>query len=43
MAWFTSAVTVRMPGGELRVELDDENRLTLVGPAERICEGDVLV
>jgi diaminopimelate epimerase len=41
--WCESPVTVRMPGGELRVELDDENRLTLVGPAERICEGDVLV
>ena len=32
-----------MPGGELRVELDEENRLTLVGPAEEICGGEVLV
>jgi hypothetical protein len=32
-----------MPGGELRVELDDENRLTLVGPAEEICVGELRV
>jgi diaminopimelate epimerase len=34
---------VRMPGGELRVELDEQNRITLVGPAEEICDGDVRV
>jgi diaminopimelate epimerase len=39
--WCESPVTVRMPGGELRVELDDQNRITLVGPAEEICDGDV--
>ena len=39
--WCESPVTVHMPGGELRVELDDEARITLVGPAEEICEGDV--
>ncbi len=39
--WCESPVTVRMPGGELRVELDDEARITLVGPAEEICSGDV--
>ena len=39
--WCESPVTVRMPGGDLRVELDDENRITLVGPAEEICDGDV--
>ena len=41
--WCESPVTVRMPGGELRVELDDENRITLVGPAEEICDGDVRI
>ena len=41
--WCESPVTVRMPGGELRVELDEENRLTLVGPAEEICGGEVRV
>jgi diaminopimelate epimerase len=41
--WCESPVTVHMPGGDLRVELDDEARITLVGPAEEICEGDVLV
>ena len=39
--WCESPVRVRMPGGELRVELDDENRITLVGPAEEICEGEL--
>ena len=39
--WCESPVRVRMPGGELRVELDDENRVTLVGPAEEICEGEL--
>ena len=35
--WCESPVTVRMPGGDLHVELDEENRLTLAGPAEEIC------
>ncbi len=39
--WCESPVTVRMPGGALRVELDEENRATLVGPAEEICEGEL--
>jgi diaminopimelate epimerase len=39
--WCESPVTVQMPGGELRVELDEENGLTLVGPAEEICEGEL--
>ena len=39
--WCESPVTVQMPGGELRVELDEQNRITLVGPAEEICDGDV--
>ena len=39
--WCESPVTVRMPGGELQVEADEENRLTLVGPAEEICEGEL--
>ena len=41
--WCESPVTVQMPGGELRVELDEENRLTLVGPAEEICSGELSV
>jgi diaminopimelate epimerase len=41
--WCESPVTVHMPGGELRVELDDQNRLTLVGPAEEICVGELRV
>jgi diaminopimelate epimerase len=40
--WCESPVTVHMPGGDLRVELDEENRTTLVGPAEEICEGELL-
>jgi diaminopimelate epimerase len=41
--WVESPVAVRMPGGELTVELDDEARVTLVGPAEPICEGELLL
>ena len=41
--WCESPVTVQMPGGELRVELDEENRLTLVGPAEEICSGELRI
>ena len=41
--WCESPVTVQMPGGNLRVELDEENRLTLVGPAQEICRGEVRV
>ena len=40
--WCETPVSVRMPGGVLRVELDDEARVTLVGPAEKICEGELL-
>jgi diaminopimelate epimerase len=39
--WCESPVSVRMSGGELRVELDDEARITLIGPAEEICEGEL--
>ncbi len=40
--WAESPVTVRMPGGELLVALDEENRATLTGPAEQICVGETL-
>jgi diaminopimelate epimerase len=39
--WCESPVTVHMPGGDLRVELDPENRITLVGPTEEICQGEL--
>jgi diaminopimelate epimerase len=39
--WCDSPVTVRMPGGELCVEFDEDNRATLVGPAEEICTGEL--
>jgi diaminopimelate epimerase len=41
--WCETPVTVTMPGGRLRVELDDEARITLVGPAEEICAGELRV
>lgn len=40
--WCESPVTVRMPGGELLVELDEENRATLTGPAVEIQRGEVV-
>jgi diaminopimelate epimerase len=39
--WCESPVTVRMPGGELLVELDEDNCATLAGPAEEICVGEL--
>jgi len=39
--WCESPVTVQMPGGDLRVELDDDARVTLIGPAAQICEGEL--
>jgi diaminopimelate epimerase len=39
--WCETPVTVQMPGGALQVELDEANRLTLIGPAEQICEGEL--
>jgi diaminopimelate epimerase len=41
--WCESPATVRMPGGDLRVAIDGEMRALLTGPAERICEGEVVV
>ena len=38
--WCESPVTVHMPGGELEVALDAENRATLTGPAKQICTGE---
>jgi diaminopimelate epimerase len=38
--WVESPVAVRMPGGTLTVELDEDARITLVGPAEEICTGE---
>ncbi|HEX5503181.1 MAG TPA: diaminopimelate epimerase [Thermomicrobiales bacterium] len=33
------AVTVEMPGGELRVRIDDREHLWLTGPVEEVCRG----
>jgi len=38
--WCESPVVVHMPGGDLEVSLDAENRATLTGPAEQICTGE---
>lgn len=40
--WCDSPATVRMPGGDLRVAIDGEMRALLTGPAELICEGEVV-
>lgn len=34
-------VTVRMPGGELRVQIDEDYAVTLAGPAAPICQGEL--
>jgi diaminopimelate epimerase len=38
--WVESPVTVTMPGGELVVELDDENRASLTGPVTYVYTGE---
>ena len=35
--WCATPVVVHLPGGDLRVELDDERNARLTGPAEKIC------
>jgi diaminopimelate epimerase len=40
--WCESPVTVHLPGGDLVVRLDAENRATLVGPAVEICRGELV-
>lgn len=41
--WCESPVVVRMPGGDLVVSIDEENRATLVGPAEEIASGELAI
>jgi diaminopimelate epimerase len=41
--WCDPPVTVRMPGGELRVGIDAEMNATLTGPAAEVCRGEVFV
>ena len=31
---------VRVPGGSLQIELDDDYRASMTGPAERVHEGE---
>jgi diaminopimelate epimerase len=33
------AVTVRMEGGDLKIEIDDQGEVQLEGPTEEICSG----
>ena len=40
--WGESPLTVQMPGGELLVRVED-GEATLTGPAEAVCEGDLLL
>ncbi len=39
--WCQSPVTVRLPGGELLVEIDGDLRARLTGPAVEICRGEL--
>ena len=39
--WVESPVTVHMPGGDLLVELDEENRAALTGPVTYVYTGDL--
>lgn len=39
--WAESPITVRMPGGDLLVELDAENRASLTGPVAYVYSGEL--
>jgi diaminopimelate epimerase len=39
--WAESPLTVRMPGGDLQVELDAENRASLTGPVTYVYSGEL--
>jgi len=39
--WAESPVTVHMPGGELLVEIDDDNRAALTGPVTYVYSGEI--
>ena len=39
--WAESPITVRMPGGDLLVELDAENRASLTGPVTYVYSGEL--
>ncbi len=39
--WGESPVTVHMPGGDLLVELDGENRARLTGPVSYVYSGEL--
>lgn len=39
--WAESPITVRMPGGDLEVELDAENRASLTGPVTYVYSGEL--
>ncbi len=32
-------VTIKMPGGELQISIDDEWNIKMTGPAQEICSG----
>ncbi|MCH7918857.1 MAG: hypothetical protein IIC50_12835 [Planctomycetes bacterium] len=36
-----SPVTVRMPGGALRIDLEEEGHVFLTGPVEYVFEGEI--
>lgn len=36
-----SVARVKLPGGELKVRIDDENRISMKGPVEYVLEGEV--
>jgi diaminopimelate epimerase len=41
LGWCDGDVIVQMPGGELRVEIDDDYTVTQTGPATRVGAGEI--
>ncbi|MFL6160929.1 MAG: diaminopimelate epimerase [Jatrophihabitantaceae bacterium] len=40
LGWVADQVTVRMPGGEVEVSIDDRHRVSLTGPVEKVASGE---
>jgi diaminopimelate epimerase len=41
--WIEGPVTVHLPGGDLLVELDEDNRAALTGPAVEVARGELVL
>ena len=36
-----SDITVHMPGGQIKIQFDDDFAATMTGPVTKVCDGDI--